>query len=120
MITNIYGSTGSPVTPNQNGQFTSNLSSGLDISIQRDIINTNSVQAIVNAADAVLGKTLLINGAFIPSVYQIIALDVNLDGVVSAGDISQMKQRTTLSIPEYMQSWNYNNQGVSNGSPSKD
>jgi hypothetical protein len=120
LITNIYGSTGSPVTPNQNGQFTSNLSSGLDLSIQRDIINENSVQAIVNAADAVLGKTLLINGAFTPSVYQIIALDVNLDGVVSAGDISQMKQRTTLSIPEYMQSWNYNNQGVSNGSPSKD
>ena len=120
LITNIYGSTGSPVTPNQNGQFTSNLSSGLDLSIQRDVINTNSVQAIVNAADAVLGKTLLINGAFTPSVYQIIALDVNLDGVVSAGDISQMKQRTTLSIPEYMQSWNYNNQGVSNGSPSKD
>ena len=120
LITNIYGSTGSPVTPNQNGQFTSNLSSGLDLSIQRDVINTNSVQAIVNAADAVLGKTLLINGAFTPSVYQIIALDVNLDGVVSAGDISQMQQRTTLSIPEYMQSWNYNNQGVSNGSPSKD
>jgi hypothetical protein len=120
LITNIYGSTGSPVTPNQNGQFTSNLSSGLDLSIQRDIINENSVQAIVNAADAVLGKTLLIDGAFTPSVYQIIALDVNLDGVVSAGDISQMKQRTTLSIPEYMQSWNYNNQGVSNGSPSKD
>jgi hypothetical protein len=120
LITNIYGSTGSPVTPNQNGQFTSNLSSGLDLSIQRDIINENSVQAIVNAADAVLGKTLLINGDFTPSVYQIIALDVNLDGVVSAGDISQMKQRTTLSIPEYMQSWNYNNQGVSNGSPSKD
>ena len=120
LITNIYGSTGSPVTPNQNGQFTSNLSSGLNLSIQRDVINTNSVQAIVNAADAVLGKTLLINGAFTPSVYQIIALDVNLDGVVSAGDISQMKQRTTLSIPEYMQSWNYNNQGVSNGSPSKD
>ena len=120
LITNIYGSTGSPVTPNQNGQFTSNLSSGLDLSIERDIINENSVQAIVNAADAVLGKTLLINGAFTPSVYQIIALDVNLDGVVSAGDISQMQQRTTLSIPEYMQSWNYNNQGVSNGSPSKD
>ena len=120
LITNIYGSTGSPVTPNQNGQFTSNLSSGLDLSIQRDVINENSVQAIVNAADAVLGKTLLINGAFTPSVYQIIALDVNLDGVVSAGDISQMKQRTTLSIPEYMQSWNYNNQGISNGSPSKD
>jgi len=120
LITNIYGSTGSPVTPNQTGQFTSNLSSGLDVSIQRDVVNTNSVQAIVNAADAVLGKTLLINGAFTPSVYQIIALDVNLDGVVSAGDISQMQQRTTLSIPEYMQSWNYNNQGVSNGSPSKD
>ena len=49
----------------------------------------------------------LINGSsFVPSVYQVLALDVNLDGVVSAGDISQIKQRATLSIPEFQQAWN--------------
>jgi hypothetical protein len=57
---------------------------------------------------------------FTPTVYQIIALDVNLDGVVSAGDISQLKQRATLNIGEFRQAWNYSNAGVSNGQPSKD
>mgnify|MGYP000945540848 CR=1 FL=1 len=85
------------------------------------IENTNSVQILINAADAVLGKTLLINGSsFVPTVYQVLALDVNLDGVVSAGDISQIKQRATLSIPEFQQAWNYTAAGVSNGQPSRD
>jgi hypothetical protein len=78
---------------------------------------------LINAADAVIGKTLLLNqltGANTPSVYQMIAMDVNLDGVVSAGDVSQLKQRATLALPEFMQAWNYDNTGVSNGQPSKD
>jgi hypothetical protein len=48
------------------------------------------------------------------------ALDVNLDGVISAGDVSQIKQRATLNIPEFRQAWNYSAAGVSNGQPSKD
>ncbi len=127
LVTNVYGATGStinnpsaPVTPNVAGQFTHNLTNGTDLSIQRDINNLNSVQLLINAADAVLGKTLLINGAFTPSVYQVLALDVNLDGVVSAGDVSQLKQRATLALPEFMQAWNYSVSGVSNGQPSKD
>jgi hypothetical protein len=110
-----------PVKPNLSGSFTHNLTNGLNLKIDRNIINTNSVQILINAADAVLGKTLLINGAsFVPTVYQVLALDVNLDGVVSAGDVSQIKQRATLSIPEFQQAWNYTAAGVSNGQPSRD
>jgi hypothetical protein len=108
------------VQPNLTGNFTHSLLNGQDVRIERDIANINSVQLLVNAADAVLAKTLLLNGNFTPSVYQIMALDVNLDGVVSAGDISQIKQRATLTIPEFRQAWNYNAAGVSNGQPSKD
>jgi hypothetical protein len=108
------------VQPNTTGSFTHVLTNGQQVRISRDISDNNSVQLLVNGADAVLGKTLLLNGNFTPSVYQIIALDVNLDGVVSAGDISQIKQRATLSIGEFRQAWNYSAAGVSNGHPSKD
>jgi hypothetical protein len=92
------------------------------LSIEREVSNTATVQLIINANDAVFGKTLLLNDAatFTPSIYQILALDVNLDGVVSAGDISQLKQRATLNIGEFQQAWNYTAAGVSNGQPSKD
>ena len=125
LITNINGVSNSVVSatavqPNTSGVFTHDLTTGQDIQISRDVNNINSVQLIINAADAVLGKTLLINGAFTPTIYQILALDVNLDGVISAGDISQLKQRATLAIGEFQQAWNYDNTGVSNGQPSKD
>ena len=130
LVTNIYGATGStinnpttPVTPNVAGQFTHNLGNGTNVSIQRDINNLNTIQVIVNAADAIIAKTLLLNQyttATAPSIYAMLSMDVNLDGVISSGDLTQMKQRTTLAIPEYQQAWNYNNQGVSNGQPSKD
>jgi hypothetical protein len=130
LITNIYGATGTtinnpttPVQPNVAGQFTHNLGNGTDLSIARDINNLNSIQLIVNAADAIVAKTLLLNQyttATAPSIYQMLSMDVNLDGVISSGDLTQMKQRTTLAIPEYQQAWNYSNAGVSNGQPSKD
>jgi len=130
LVTNIYGATGTtinnpttPVTPNVAGQFTHNLGNGTNVSIQRDINNLNTIQLIVNAADAIIAKTLLVNQyttATAPSIYQMLSMDVNLDGVISSGDLTQMKQRTTLAIPEYQQAWNYNNQGVSNGQASKD
>ena len=108
------------VQPNTSGVFTHSLLNGQDLRVERDIAASTTVQLLVNAADAVLAKTLLLNGNFTPSVFQIMALDVNLDGVISAGDVSQMKQRATLLIPEYRQAWNYTSAGVSNGQPSKD
>jgi hypothetical protein len=38
-------------------------------------------------------------------------MDVNMDGVISAGDISQINQRTVLIQDEYKQAWNYNVDG---------
>ena len=135
-----------PVVPNVAGEFTHVLNTMVDadgagpgtalvrtavpnISIQRDIVNNTltSVFDIINSNDAVIGKTILLNQPIgvapnptTPSVYQMIALDVNRDGVLSAGDISQMQQRTVGILQEFMQAWNYNNEGVSNGQPSKD
>lgn len=120
-VTNVVNNS-TFVTPDVNGSFTHVLTNGLGLNFERNVSNTATVQLIINAADAVLGKTLLLNDAvtFTPSIYQILALDVNLDGVVSAGDISQIKQRATLNIGEYQQAWNYSAAGVSNGSASKD
>ena len=130
LITNVYGadvSTGVlnsnniAVQPGLDGKFTYDLRNGLGISINKDIAPTTDLFSILTGDDAALGKLLLLNDpSFTPSIYQAIALDVNLDGVISAGDISQMKQRTVLAIPEYKQAWNYTNGMVSNGSPSKD
>ena len=129
LITNVIGAdvntgalSASPtVQPDVNGTFTYDLRNGLGISINKDIAPTTDLYSILTGDDASLGKLLLLNDpSFTPSIYQVIALDVNLDGVISAGDISQIKQRTVLAIPEYRQAWNYTNAGVSNGSASKD
>ena len=101
------------------GSFTIDLTNGTDVSIERAIDNTASTQNTVNGADVLVAKALL-NGTLTPSLWQILALDVNLDGAVTAGDISQINQRATLMIGEYQQAWNYDNQGNSNGQPSKD
>jgi len=128
LITNIFGnnSTGTAksataVQPDLNGNFTHSLNNGLYLNIEKNILGTTDVQAVVNGFDALLTrKVLLKDPSFVPSVYQIIAMDVNEDQLVSAGDLSQINQRAVLLIPEFKQAWNYNNAGVSNGSPSRD
>ncbi len=128
LITNIYGDNAScnnlsvaAVQPDLFGNFTYNYTNGVNINIKKDIPGTTSVQPVINGFDAFLTRRVLINDAtFTPSVYQIIAMDVNLDGFVSSGDLSQINQRAVLIIPEFKQAWNYSPAGVSNGQPSKD
>jgi len=128
LVTNIYGSNGTctslsaaSVQPNLSGVFSYNVNNGVAINIQKDIPAATDVQPIVNGFDAFLTRRVLINDAtFVPSIYQMIAMDVNTDGVISAGDLSQINQRTVLLIPEFKQAWNYNSSGVSNGQLSKD
>ncbi len=128
LISNVYGSNGNcvatsatAVQPNLTGDFTCNILNGLKVKIQRDVLATTDVQSVINGADALLARKVLVNDiSFIPSPYQIIALDVNTDGVISAGDVTQINQRAVLMIPEFKQAWNYNAAGVSNGSLSKD
>jgi len=126
--TDIYGNTANCgkrsvalATPDTNGNFTVNFNSVSSLEFVKDILSTTDVQPVVNGFDAFLTQQVLINDpAFVPSVYQIIAMDVNTDGFVSAGDLSQINQRTVLFIPEFLQDWNYNAMGVSNGEPSRD
>lgn len=128
LITNIYGNNAScnapsltAVQPDVNGNFTYTTDNGLFVNINKDILGTSDVQPVINGADALLARKVLINDvSFIPSVYQMLAMDVNEDGVVSAGDVSQINQRAVLMIPEFRQAWNYSPNGVSNGEPSKD
>ncbi len=103
------------------GNTTYDLNNGLGVRIVRDIANTSDVFDVVNAGDVNVINSILLNDVNVtPTIYQMIASDVNLDGVISAGDISQIRQRGALSIGEFRQAWNYSNAGVSNGQPSKD
>lgn len=128
LITNIYGNSMTcnnrstvAVQPDLNGNFAYNINNGPKIEVLKDIASATDVQPVINGFDAFLTRRVLINDAsFVPSVYQMIAMDVNTDGVVSAGDLSQINQRAVLFIPEFQQDWNYNAQGVSNGEPSRD
>ena len=127
--TDIYGATAGCVTntlvaavqTNTLGNFTHNLVNGQSISIERDIINTTNVITVVNSQDAFIGKRVTLS---IPTqtinIFQALALDVNLDGKISAGDVSQIQQRLALIIGEFKQAWNHNAAGVSDGRPSKD
>jgi hypothetical protein len=128
LITNIYGTdvncankSFAAVQPDVNGNFVYDALNGTSIQIERDILPATDVQVVINGFDAGLGYKVLVNDlSFIPTIYQAIALDVNTDGVISAGDISQINQRSVKTITEFKQKWNYNNNGTSNGQLSKD
>jgi hypothetical protein len=128
LITNIYGadsncvkSPAPAIQPNLTGQFSYNILNGSVIKTERDILPATDVQTVINGFDVNLGHKVLVNDtSFIPSIFQLIALDVNADGVVSAGDISQINQRSVKTITEFKQKWNYNINGTSNGLLSKD
>ncbi len=109
------------VNPDTTGSFSHVISNGLNLNINKDIPGTTDVQPVINGFDALLARKVLLNDvSFIPNVYNIISMDVNEDGVISAGDVSQINQRAVLMIPEFRQAWNYNANGVSNGQLSKD
>lgn len=128
LITNIYGNnvncnskTVSSVKPDLSGNFVYDINNGQNINIERDIADITDVQPVINGFDALLtAKVLVDDPSFTPNVFQMIAMDVNQDGVISAGDLSQISQRSLLIINEFKQKWNYDNAGVSNGQKSKD
>lgn len=125
LITNIYGNNTScnskssvAVQPDLNGEFVHDLNNGLTLNIERDILGNlatpgTDVQSVINGFDALLVRKVLIEDlSFIPNIYQALAMDVNMDGVISAGDASQINQRAVLQINEFRQKWNYNNNGT--------
>ena len=115
--------TGPIVNPDINGLFSYDLAGGVKFSIDKDLAPTTDVQEVVNGFDALLVRRILIDDAnFTPSIYQAIASDVNRDGVISAGDVSQINQRAVLILGEFRQAWNYNADGTQKPgyAPSKD
>jgi hypothetical protein len=107
--------------PDLSGNFEYNIGNGNTIQIERDIPSEVDIMPVINGIDVHLIRKVLVRDiTFIPSIYQMIAMDVNMDGIISAGDVTQMNQRTISQIDEYQQAWNYDDQGVSNGTPSKD
>jgi hypothetical protein len=104
---------GSPAEVETDGDFMHDLTNGLDIVIERDIENSASIQKTVNGFDAFLANAVL-DGSYTPTLFEIIAMDVNMDGTITADDIDQIKERATLAIGEYEQVWN------PGGQPSKD
>jgi len=128
LATNIYGNDNtcnnkstSFIQPDLNGNFEYAIASSSHITIEKDIAGTTDVQPVINGFDALQVRKVLVNDlSFIPNIYEILSMDVNLDGFVSAGDVSQINQRSVMMIQEFKQAWNYNAQGVSNGQPSKD
>lgn len=104
--TDIFGNV-NPATivhPDAAGNFVYNITNGTSITINRDVDNTFDVQPVISSQDAYLtAKVTVDDASFLPNVYQIIAMDVNRDGRVTAGDISQMQQRTVGHIHEFTQ-----------------
>ncbi len=108
LITEINGSDNPSViiTPDVNGEFVYNVNNGHSITISRDIPNTTDVQSVINGYDAYLTSKVSVGDAnYRPNVYQIIAMDVNRDGRVSAGDITQIEQRAVGQLDEFAQDW---------------
>lgn len=88
----------------QNNKFELSSPEHKNLLIKKDIPNKTRVMKYINGLDAVLTKKVLLNDTtFTPSTYQIIAMDVNRDGVISSGDLSQINQRTLHIIDEFNQ-----------------
>jgi len=109
LITNILGcyQTANAVQPNLSGHFTYSILNGNTIDIKRDIASTTNVHSVINSQDSYFTALTSIKGTYMinwtPSVFQMIAMDVNRDGMVTAGDASQINQRAVSSIPEFSQ-----------------
>lgn len=83
------------------GYFNYNIANGTNIQIEREIGAAN-VMSIVNGYDCNLTSLVTtVNNIYFPNAYQMIAMDVNMDGNVSAGDITLMQQRIVLTTTDY-------------------
>ena len=117
-------------SPNLLGEIITNTYNAEYIVIQRDVLgdvsvpsnNCAVVSSTINTAD--MFKVLnIINGSIIPTPAELLAADVNLDGVVTAGDVSLISSRSINQYNcEFPQIQNYSSNGLPNNNytPSKD
>ena len=90
--------------PELTGAFQLNMDNAQSIRISKDIDDSQSVISVINGFDAVLTLKVLLNDiSFVPNVFQMMAMDVNQDGAITAGDVSQINLRTILEIGAFNQ-----------------
>lgn len=74
----------------------------------RDPDAAGSVLDAINGYDAYLLKKIISESEdYIPALPDILAADVNMDGIINPEDLEQLTSRAVLSISEFKQDWNY-------------
>lgn len=87
---------------NTQGEFQLNAQFADSISINRDIPDSVSVHATINAMDAYLTARTIEQGAsYTPSIHQILAMDVNQDGHIDYTDAQLINERGIGSIVQF-------------------
>jgi len=91
-------------TPDTNGYFNYHIVNGGYINLNRDIDCNTNVMPVINGMDCYwMGLVTTLNASYVPNPYQMIAMDVNRDGQVAAGDITSVQNRIVQNICEYPQ-----------------
>jgi len=112
LVSNIFGSSpqagvaGASVQPDLNGTFKYDIRNGLTIDIQRDILNSTLVNSVIEGNDAYLASRVSLGipaATYTPAIYNIIAMDVNRDTRITAGDATQINRRSVNAIQEFTQ-----------------
>lgn len=93
-------------TVDASGKFVMNIENISHLAINRDIPGTfgstttcTNVLNWINGADQLLAMRIAtLDPNFAPTVHQIIASDVNLDGRITAGDVTSMNLRSSLKL----------------------
>ncbi len=107
---------GSKVLPNNDGIFAFNPDHGPSLRLERNIkgdlnvpaIECANVQAVINSTDWSSAAAIANYGNTSPSIYELLSADVNLDGKVTAGDVSLISSRSVnTNNCEFPQAWNY-------------
>lgn len=107
VATRIQIGSNAVVNTDASGMFTASFGNGSNMimHIDKDISNNTpaaDLQAVYGGYDAYLTAKVLVNNlTFLPTAQQVIAMDVDRDGKIGAGDISQIQQRSVRAIDEF-------------------
>jgi len=109
----IYNSLlGLYTTTNADGIFTLNNQKST-FTINKNLDKNIDAITVINGYDAFLTAIVAVDDpSFVPTIYQIIAMDVNQDGVISAGDISLINKRSVNTIESFSPKTNLQNDWV--------
>ncbi|MFK7949514.1 MAG: T9SS type A sorting domain-containing protein, partial [Saprospiraceae bacterium] len=83
------------------GYYQVPMSSGNAVQVSRDIDNSTMVMDVINGADGVAIWEISSNANTSPTIYELIAADVNGSGIINSGDITLIHQRATMAITSY-------------------